>query len=131
MSENKVQASLEDKIRIVARAFFQDNPNDYEDYHAALSEFMNRENTSDKFIEFGAEPFLKCKPGHVLVIREIDGHLATVRESDGYLEPVFEMTKDEGESMMDSFHEASEKYPDLDGVPLLLKTGWKLLEANQ
>jgi hypothetical protein len=121
--------AAEDKRKIAARAFFHDD-NEYEDFHEAETEFMAL-NHAEAFIDFVCEPYLKPKPGHSIVMRG-DGHLATVREVDGFFEPVFDMTDKEGEEVMEAFNEAAEKHPGLDGLPLLLKTGWKILvEAHQ
>lgn len=116
----------EDKLKILARLFFQDNQDDYEDFRAAEVEFMANQPT-DMFIEFCLKPILSKKRDDNSLVMNSQGHVASVRHSDGYFEPLTEMTQDDGSEMEDAFHEASEKYPDLDGLDLLVKTDWKVI----
>ena len=122
--EQRMKLTKEDKCRIVARNFYTDNPDQYEDYHEALTEFMSGNNCSDTFIEFCVAPYLKPEDGCEIVMSDI-GHVASVRLLDGFFNPRTEMTQDEGEAMEEAFHKAADEYPDLDGLDLLLKTGWK------
>lgn len=115
-----------DKLKILARLFFQDNEDQYEDYRAAEIEFMTQ-TPSDSFIEFTLGHTLKPKEGHELVYSPV-GHVAYVRDSDGFLEPVTEMSQEDGMELETEFEEAAGKYLDLDGMDLLLKTSWKKVE---
>lgn len=116
----------EDKARICARAFFQDNQDQYEDYHEALTEFTSGNNVSDSFIDFAVEHYLTPVPGYILVTNAV-GHVVNIRDSDGFLEPVTEMSEEECEAMNEAFHEAADKYADLTELALLEKIGWKVL----
>lgn len=119
----------EDKNRIAARLFFQDNSDQYEDYHEALTEFMSGNNTSEVFVDFCVKPMVQPEEGCAVVTNEI-GHVATVRLSDGFFSPRTEMTQDEGEAIEEKFHEAADLHPDLDGLDLLLTTGWKQIKEK-
>lgn len=118
--------NMEEKRKIAARVFFQDNQNDYEDYHEAATEFLNPGNMSDQFVEFVVEPLTKPLEGYLLFTRD-DGHVIRVRADDGFLEPVTEMTNDEGELLAEQLTKASEEKPDFDDIGLLKAIGWKLI----
>lgn len=117
--------SKQDKLKIMARLFFQDNEDQYEDFRDAEVEFMAHPPT-DTFIDFCLEPLLKKEEGTSIVMNS-QGHVASVRHSDGFFDPKTDMTVDEGEEMEGAFHEAADKYPDLDGMDLLLKMDWKVI----
>lgn len=122
--------TVEDKRRICARAFYQDNKDQYEDYHEALAEFMSGQNVSDSFIDTVVEPFVSPEPGHFVVVNDL-GHVASVRDSDGFFSPRTEFTQDEGMSLEVEFTKAMDEFPDLDGIPLLEKTGWRVVRTPE
>ncbi len=119
-------ASKEDKRRIVARNFFTDNRDQYEDYHEALTEFMSGANASDRFVDAAAESFIKPKDGHTVLVRD-DGHVVEVRDIDAFMEPRTEMTEDEFTELTDQIGVALEENEDLDGAAVLVKIGWRIL----
>lgn len=86
----------EDKKRIVARAFYNDNEDQYEDFREALTEFMNGQNTSQKFIDFAVEPFIKPIEGHIRLVND-EGHVIAFREKDGYMDPNHSNIENEAE----------------------------------
>lgn len=114
---------IEDQRKIVARNFFNDNRDSYEDYHEAETEFMSRD-ISETFIKLALEPYIKQESGHILFMRD-DGHVASLRESDQFFSPRTEMTDEEGEELEESFEAAKEKYPNYNEVQLLESIGWR------
>jgi len=114
----------EDKCRIVARNFFTDNPDQYEDYHEALAEFMSGLNTSDQFIDFAVERYIKPEKGFSLYMTDA-GHVAAIRDADGFFQPRTEMTPEEVEELEEAFRKAADDFPDLDGFDLIEKIGWR------
>ena len=116
--------SQEDKLKIVARLFFQDNPDQYEDYHEALTEFMGQSKPSDAFINSCVEHVIKPQDGCAIVMSSV-GHVASVRIDDGFFEPRTDMSDEECEAVEDRFQETADENPDLDGLDLLVKMDWK------
>lgn len=117
--------TAEEKRKIVARFFFRDNPDEYEDFHEAHVEFASGQNVSDSFVDSVIEMNIKSEEGHSFVMNE-SGHVAKVRLTDGFFEPLTGMTEEEGSEVIETFHAAEGKY-DLDGLDLLLKCGWKVI----
>ena len=122
--------TTEDKRRICARAFFQDNQDQYEDYHEAAAEMLSGSNVSDAFVDTVVEPFLRPEPGHVVVVND-KGHVATVREKDFFFSPRTEMTQDDGEEMEALNYKFAEEFPDLSEIELLQKMGWKIIDSKE
>lgn len=110
------------KLRILARNFFTDNQDQYEDYRHALTEFMANE-PSDTFVEFCIEPYVTPKDGFVVMYRD-DGHVAEIRNADGWFNPRTEMTHEEGAEFEEQYEKAMEEFPNLEGYDLLEKIGW-------
>lgn len=122
--------SAEDKRRICARLFFQDNQDQYEDYHEAAAEFLSGNNASDKFVDFTVEAIVRPEPGHMIFVRD-DGHVASLRMEDGFFEPRTEMTEDEGEENMEKFGQAFEDDPELEPLGALKAIGWRAVDGEQ
>lgn len=119
--------TIEDKRRIVARIFFTDNRDQYEDYHEALSEFISGNNQSEDFINFAVKPYVESKKGHTVLMRD-DGHVVDIRESDGFLSYRTDMTEDEAESLQDQTTEVIDEYPDKEpGIWILKSLGWRVI----
>jgi len=121
------EITKEDKRRIAARLFFNDNKDQYEDYHEALSEFISGQNQSDDFIDFVVEPLLKGEPGHHLFTK--DGHVAKLRIEDDFFSPLTEMSEFDGESFETSFDAVADKNPNTSVSGILELLGWKRLEV--
>lgn len=124
---NKI--TMEDKKRILARAFFTDNRDQYEDYHEALTEFMSGQNVTDRFIEFGAEPYLRGKEGYELFTNK-DGHVVAFREHDGHVLPITEMDEDEGDAFNEALQKLADENPVADMNDIFEKLGWKQIPSQ-
>lgn len=118
--------SKEDKCKIAARLFYDDNRDQYEDFHEAFVEFASGLNVSEAFLETVVSLNVKPRSGHRIVLGP-NGALAAVREVDGFFEPISNMTHDEGAIMEGSFNVACEEYTDLDEWGILNKIGWKVI----
>jgi hypothetical protein len=114
----------EDRARIVARAFYEDNRDQYEDYRHALTEFMNQQNTSEEFMKFAVEPFVKPKEGHSIWVNDV-GHVLAVRAEDGFVEPIFEMTDAEFEELQEHTENAVDANQDADEFEIMEMIGWR------
>jgi len=119
----KIQISKEDKRRLCARAFFEDNPDQYEDYHEALTEFMSNKVT-DSFIDAICRFNVNPEPGFGMFIRD-DGHIMSYRFTDDFCQPQTCMTDEECEADQAAFTEISGNFPDLSSLEILEKMGWR------
>ncbi len=114
----------EDKLKILARVFYIDNEDTYEDYRDALTEFMAKP-PPDQFIDFSLQPYLKPAEEGCILLMTDSGHVASIRIKDGYFEPRTETTENEDLEIQAKFTETADQNPGLDGVDLLYKMGWK------
>jgi len=122
--------TTEDKRKICARNFFNDNRDQYEDYHEAAAEFLSGQNVSDRFVDFAVEPYIKPQEGHYVLVGN-DGHVATVRAEDGFFSPRTEMTREEGEAIEAAFEAMNDKYPEALELELLEKMGWRVIHTPE
>jgi hypothetical protein len=116
----------EDKVKIAARLFYQDD-NGYEDYRDAHIEFCSN-CPSEEFINFATQDILKKEDGHKIFFNG-EGHVATLRMSDGFFSPRTEMSEDEGEELeekiMDEMDKIDLSFTEVEASVLALKNlGW-------
>lgn len=120
---------LDDKKRIAARLFYQDNEDQYEDYHEALCEFSSGQNMSDAFIDTVIKFNLEPESGHKFVMRD-DGHVAKVRLSDWFFSPVTKFSEEEGDELVNKWEEVLEGKDEMDTFEILKLMGWRVIEPH-
>lgn len=113
----------DEKVKIAARLFFQNEDNDYESFEEAVSDMSK---VSEEFIEHVVSGVLQPDEGYRTVFNE-DGHVARVRTSDSFFEPVTEMTVEYGMKLQAEFEKAAEAHPEIKSAIVVLQaSGWKL-----
>lgn len=118
--------TLEAKIKVAARLFYQDNRDQYESYDQAVKEM--RAHCSEAFIDAVARGTAQPRPGHFVLYRESDGHVVAVRREDNYLTPVTQMTLDEGAKLEADYHKVRMANLDVRSVIVLLqKMDWAIV----
>ena len=116
----------EQKNKIAARLFFQDNREDYDSYEQAVKEAS--EHMSDSFVDTVVRGVTKPRKGYRILFRESDGHVVAVRTKDDFLQPITEMTTEDGAEIEKAFDALAEKNDACwSSLVLLQHCGWALV----
>lgn len=118
--------TIEDKLKITARNFLNDNPDDYKDYHEALTEFMGKNRPSDSFIEVCVGPYLKPEDGVTLFTK--DGFVIGFKDDDGFVQYRTDFSENEAEKLQSESQAIADENEDMSGVDIFKQLGWKLIE---
>lgn len=119
-----MKLSKEDRARICARLFYEDNREDYADYREALVEFITNKVT-DSFMNTVIVQSVSYDKDYRFFVRD-DGHVVKVRISDKFCSPVTRMDRQTGEKFEIEFDEKSDNLPEhLDEYDVLKEMGWR------
>lgn len=120
----KEKLTQEQKVKIAARQFFEEDREQYDNFEQAVEE-LKKVSTQfiDTVIKFIPE---SVDSGYRLIFK--DGHVAAVNSSDGHLVPMTNASEKSYFEVLKQFQDMADKKPECrNAIIILQELGWALL----